>query len=286
MVNTPFIKYFNKSLSELFNLIEPEKKRMRKRKLNPNPNQMMHKCNLCQKVYYSHPALYTHKRNKHNVIPMRPATNDIKPFLASTDTTRFHKYSDFESFENFHESVRIILDNFKNMMTALYGNETCLLYQKDFKPEEHNLYITLRNLTKERIKEIMTLTRTSQPRIDEVIVTYIMTFNNVTNDTALISYVIKFFILLREYLNNLGWDYKQMFYENGIDIGHEVTGPYCVVNDCEYIPDLIHNFISVFVGLDPLFWIDEKFLITMCENFCNWLLVNELTNYKIESNEL
>jgi hypothetical protein len=217
---------------------------------------------------------------------MKSASNDIKPFLASTERTKWHKYSDFESFENFRESVMIILDYFTNIMNALYSNETCLLYHKDFRSEEHNLYITLSHLTKEKILEIMTQGRKTQPKIDEVFVTYIMTFNNVTNDTALVSNVIKFFILLREYLNNVGWGYKKMFWEFGINIGHGVTGSYCVINDCEYIPDLINDFISVFLGLDPWFWIDQKFLITMCENFCNWLLVNGLTNYKVEYNEL
>jgi hypothetical protein len=105
-------------------------------------------------------------------------------------------------------------------------------------------------------------------------------------DKKLYHLALTFSILIREYLNIVGWDYKKKYVKFGINIQFDYTGEFTQKNNCEDIPDLINDFVSCFIALD-----DNKFNLNMEEfvdivrNFCNWLFVNDLTSYKITEND-
>lgn len=67
---------------------KPLNRRTKKKQFKPENS-----CELCHKQYLSYAALYTHKRNKHNIIPI---TARPKIFKASFHKQKFH-YTDRKS---------------------------------------------------------------------------------------------------------------------------------------------------------------------------------------------
>jgi hypothetical protein len=251
-----------------------------------NIDNKIYFCNFCKKSYFSNPALYTHKRNKHNIFPISGTGEDFKEILKSMkDENVSIRYSDYESLHNFQESVEIISEIYINNMTELYLNPDCLLYSHGYNIKETKLNKLLNSMNEERITDIMNLERSFTPIIDEILVTYMITFCKITKHEYLIKQIVKFCILLREYLNTTGWDFKKFFKDFGVPIDFKDNGSYCQNNDCEYIPDLINDFVSVFMELDREFNIESKLLYCIADNFCNWLFVNNFTNFKLNPNE-
>jgi len=195
------------------------------------------------------------------------------------------KYSDYESLKNFAESVNYIIDVLNIKMTSLYSNPDCILYNDNYSINNNKLYQMFMKITESRIHEIMNLERSFEPVIDEVLVTYMLTFIKITKNENLLDMIVKFCILLREYLNNFGWSFKRLFNDFNVDVKFDKSGSFCQINDCQYIPDLINDFLSVFIELDNHFEIEKKYLLCITDNFCNWLFVNNFTNFKINHND-
>ena len=60
-----------------------------------------------------------------------------------------------------------------------------------------------------------------------------------------------------------------LFNEFNVDVKYDYSGSFCQKNDCQYIPDLINDFLSVFIELDNHFEIERKYLLCITDNFCN-----------------
>ena len=125
------------------------------------------------------------------------------------------------------------------------------------------------------------------PNIDDVLISYMINFFKVIGQLRDINVlVVKFVILLREYLNVAGWDYKKTFIKYEVSMPIAINGSYTQCNDCEDIPDLINDYVSVFIPLDQnMFNLSMKEFLDIIQNFCNWLFVNNLTNFKISEND-
>jgi hypothetical protein len=264
--------------------IVKKKKKQKKKKFNLD--KKIYICNFCKKTYFSNPALYTHKRNKHNIFPISGAGEDFKEILKDMREDMNIRYSDYESSNNFQQSVNYIIEIYLNKMINMYRNAECILYSEDYNVRENKLYLLLNSITQTRIDDIMNLERSFSPIIDEVLVTYMITFFKITKHDKLTKLIVKFCILLREYLNISGWNFKKNFINFNIPMAYDRNGSFCQMNDCEYIPDLINDFVSVFMELDVMFNIESKLLYCITDNFCNWLFVNNLTNFKLSPNEL
>ena len=79
-----------------------------------------------------------------------------------------------------------------------------------------------------------------------------------------------------------GWDHKQYLYEFGMIGKFTPIGDYCSTNTAEDIPELIDNFLGCFLDLETdKFNVNEKDFADLCNNFCNWLFMNEFTNFKL-----
>ncbi len=262
------------------------KKKKKQKKKKFNLEKKIYICNFCKKTYFSNPALYTHKRNKHNIFPISGAGEDFKEILKDMRDDMNIRYSDYESSNNFQKSINFIIDIYHNKMTDMYLNPECILYRDGYSVQENKLYLLLNIITQKRIDDIINLERSFSPIIDEVLVTYMITFFKITKHENLTKHIVKFCILLREYLNMTGWDFKKNFINFNIPMAYDKKRSFCQMIDCEYIPDLINDFMSVFMEIDVWFNIESKLLYCITDNFCNWLFVNNLTNFKLNPNQI
>ena len=63
------------------------KKKIKKRKGKYDLNGRIFQCQICKKSYLSYPALYTHNRNKHDIIPITD-----KPTIFTSKKSALNKY--------------------------------------------------------------------------------------------------------------------------------------------------------------------------------------------------
>lgn len=231
-------------------------------------------CNNCGKRYYSYPALYTHKRNKHNIIPI---TN--KHGIFKNNPTKFKYSAIYKKSLNHQVLFDYIIERYTQTIIKYFTDSRNILYQKNF---DINQQYGLQML---KSKTFLDIKLNKNTFIDHALNIYLYNFIIVSSDNHLKEIVIRFVILLREYLNIAGWDYKKKYFDHGIKIIFNPIGSYTLHNTCEEIPDLINDFISVFVNMDiNKFDMNSKDIFDLCHNFCNWLFVNDLTNYKATAN--
>jgi hypothetical protein len=260
----------------------PKDIRVRLKKKRRTKNDYKNKkfvCSTCSKAYYSYPALYTHKRNKHNIIPI---TCKQEIFTKSFGNIKF-KYNALESSLKSKEIRELLLSKYQEKLLSFFTDPECLLYRDGFALDVYPGLIKLQKysqLTQDEAREVL-----KTAKIDDVLSIYLVSFAEVVRKDFLVDTAATYCILLRTYLNTVGWDYKRRFIEVGVNVEFEYKGPYTEWNDCREIPDLINEFISVFVKMDERFHIDEKYLFDLTRNFCNWLFVNNLTNFKLVPNE-
>lgn len=241
-------------------------------------------CNICKKTYLSYPALYTHKRNKHNIIPITGKEELFKYNTDKTMNTVKFKYSAIENEKyDFSKLMEKVSNLYNQTLNSFFKNKNCILFSNEFKLEDHEGARILKNIIQS--KERKNLIPEKDSSIDEALIIYILNFAKVTQNQKLIEIVIKFSILLREHINIVGWDYLRNFKENGLKIKFEYKGPYTTYNNCENVPDFVNDFISVFIPMDDLFYIEIQELYDLTKNLCNWLFVNDLTNFKVSMNE-
>jgi hypothetical protein len=253
----------------------------REKKFRRTKNDLENKkfiCPVCGKAYYSYPALYTHKRNKHNVIPI---TGKQPIFKKNKNSYKF-KYSALES-NNKNIKLRESLEQtYRAKLLDFFADPKCILYSNGFCPDDYPGLHKLKKysfIPQKEIKEIL-----KNATIDDALAIYLSSFVEVTRKDFFKDLVTTYIILLRTYLNTIGWEYKRKFKDAGVNVEFDYTGAFTSLNDCKEITDLINEFISVFMYMDKKFYIEEKCLKDITMNFCNWLYVNDLTNFKLVTN--
>jgi hypothetical protein len=256
-----------------------EQKSKKNRRTKKDISNKKFLCNICSKAYYSYPALYTHKRNKHNVIPI---TGKQTIFKKSKNSYKF-KYNALESSNKNKELRDALLKTYREKLISFFLDPECILYDKDFNPDANLGLVKLESFTNHsqiKIKEIL-----KNATIDDALTIYLSSFVEVTRKDFFIDILTTYCILLRTYLNTIGWDYKRKFIETGVNIEFRRYGAFTAFNDCKEVPDLINEFLSVFMTLDEKFFMEEKYILDITTNFCSWLFVNNLTNFKLIPNE-
>lgn len=231
----------------------------------------------------SYPALYTHKRNKHNIIGITGKEAIFKKYAKATKSYMKFKYSAIEN-DNYDSTnlFEIVFNIFKQLLTNLFTNEKCLLFKSNFNFESYGGVIQLKQMKHKIHKKGLIPQKDSS--IDEAFIIYIINFAKVTQNTNLIEAIIKFIVLLRENINIVGPEHKERVISFGINLNSDNRQPYSKYNTCQDLPEFVNDFISVFVPLDELFFIELDELLDLTNNFCNWLFVNNLTNLKIAPN--
>ncbi len=248
-----------------------EKTKNRRRKKN-EINDRKYTCPVCKKYYFSYPALYTHKRNKHNVIPITGKENMFKDV----------NYFSFDLTGKDISSVLInVLDKTREITRSFYNNPNSSLYIKDYNIEKAALNYFFVNKLSNR-NEISTIPQNC--KIDEALCWYVMHFAFVCNYDPYLELIIKYCILLHYYLNMRGWDYVEIYKRFKV-IHYSKSGLFTSRFDCNLIPDMVNDFIEVFIKLEEEFMIEEKYLLDISHNLCNWLFINNLTNFKTVSSD-
>lgn len=260
----------------------------KKRRTKKESGNRGHLCPLCNRSYLSYPALYTHKRNKHNIIPIngkQEIFNMVQEKARNIDKFNYSAIED--TVNNYTETIKYIIIQYKKKFDALIKNEKSSVYNPEANLNKNYIYNFLLKVLETNPTSIETPKHTTQPCIDHILVVYLIHFCKVTNVDLLIDLAITFVILLREYLNVVGWDYRAKFFMNGVKVTYNRIGEYTSYCSSEDIPDHINDFLSVFIEMDEnKFGLLEKELLDITQNFCNWLFVNNFTNFKIIPNEL
>lgn len=270
-------------------LLEKSEFRSKKRRRGKiSADKRNYLCNFCQNSYLSYPALYTHKRNKHNIIPITGKQELFKNSGGKSSNQTKFKYSALENSNyDFSELLDYIIINYTKCLVEFFQDPNSVLFNKDFVTLSHEGLKILKSIKSKALQKIVIPDLKLKPCIDDILIVYLVNFAKVTREENLVALVIRFSILLREYLNVVGWDYKKLFSEFNVKVDFNMKGSFTMHNESQEIPDLINEFISVFIELDEnYFKFDFKKLVDLSQNFCNWLFVNNLTNFKIATNEI
>ena len=236
-------------------------------------------CDICAKSYSCYPALYTHKRNKHNIIPVTGKPLIFKNVLKQ----KKFKYKTILTDKKNSTNVLDALSIYEEILLSLHRDPNCILYDPFLKVENHTALKKLKELAYLNRNETNEIIKNA--KIDEAISIYIIYFAEVDSNMELVRLNLLFCVLLRIYLNTTGWDHIRKYVSSNMSVNYTYSGSFTEVVDCTFIPDLINTFISVFIKLDKKFHIDEKKLNELAFNFCNWLFINNLTNYKVIYNQ-
>ena len=236
-------------------------------------------CKLCGKIYSSYPALYNHRKQKHNSVKTRERgrprknsgeTNAEKLKYNPLDSSYFLKenrigktnLNDFE--KSINQSFNQIYFNNKNFFNKkniiYYNNINDHPFLKKFLFDNHDFYIKIVNE-----KEIS----------DNLFIDYLNKISLLVNPKYFIK-IITFITLFREFIN-----IKKKNQEDNNNIISN-NKEYTSINSAENLPLLSNEFINDFLESDNLlFGFEKEEIIDLIQNFCNWLYINKFTSFKL-----
>ncbi len=256
----------------------------RKRKSKKEITGRDFSCSICKKGYLSYPALYTHRRNKHNIIPITGKPEFFKSNPANP-LTKF-RYNALETTNDVRGIIGTIISIYRNLSEKYFLSNDSFL-QKIYDVEDDKLISLLKYYQEHRME------RPKIPKfeeegdyIDNILAVYLILILEVTREKFYAELIVKFVFLFREYINVFGWEHKKFLHEYGLNDNLVIEGEYCQQNNCEEVPELVNDFIASFLELDPSFQDgDIKDMSDICQNFCYWLLINGLTCFKLSKIE-
>jgi hypothetical protein len=228
--------------------------------------------------------LYTHKRNKHNIIPITGKPEIFKLGNSLSNLGKF-KYNAFEANSNIQGNVKEIIHSFQSVCLQFYFDEKSTFFNPVYQIQNDKFLYFLNMILNSKIQKIEIPKPEDNPCIYQVLSVYLILLMEVTREKFFTDLLVKFVFLLREYLNIVGWDHKKFLSDFGLMKKFQVNDEFCSVNGCEEIPELVNNFIGVFIEMDPLFSSYSKDLTDISQNFCYWLFINGFTDYKLCKNE-
>jgi hypothetical protein len=263
-------------------MVEEKRLKKRKRRRKVEEVERNFNCPICNKRYFSYPALYTHKRNKHNVIPITGKDEIFKSMIQKSKGKKF-KYSEIEnSTKDLQAHIMKIVEIYKSQVKRIFKNENSILYDNYFNVDDHEGVKILEKL--KNLNEFQLEIPRKDMSIDKILILYLLYFARVAEDRQHVEAVTIFVILIREHLNVVGWDFKKKFHDFGIPSDYTFDSEFTQKNFSDVIPEFVNEFNSVFLTMDETFSLCEDQSNDLTKNFCNWLLVNNLTGLKICDN--
>jgi hypothetical protein len=271
--NTSSVKNYSNSI------VVDKSKRQRKSKKEENGRN--YTCNICSKSYLSYPALYTHKRNKHNIIPITG-----KPEIFKTGGNTVYnklKYNIMETRTNVKASADIIIKCYKNNCEYFYTDPSSTFFKKNFHPSQDSFLKLLEIYKISGLEKICipALHEKEKLFVDNILAIYLILLVEITRETIFTQLVVKFIFLFREYLNLVGWDHFKYLEDFGLVNQLMVKGEFCSFCSCEELPEMVNDFVAVFLECDVRLAPEKKDMADIVLNLCNWLFINNLTNYKV-----
>ena len=258
--------------------------KQKKRKGKDDINGRIFHCKICKKSYLSYPALYTHNRNKHDIIPITDKPNIFTSKRASTNKFSF-KYNQINLLNHNNEDVskeiNFIINAFKNMSLKYVLNKNSKFFKNNYQFNNDPFFIILSN-NYNNINQNNLIPKKDN-NIYQVIIIYLIRLIKITYDEEFKYLLINVAYFLREYLNMIGWDFKQnLMYFKKENINLNNTKDFCFHNTCEEIPEMIEDFVSIYLLLIDDLRNKQKEVADVCQNFICWLFINQLTSYKLK----
>jgi hypothetical protein len=247
------------------------------------------KCPNCGKSYLSAPALFNHRKSKHNYVQEgerkgrgRPRKD---PLLSNSINQNKKKYETF--FDNDLRKIKvnndnevINLDTLKQNLSNVFRQCKDSIFPNIDNVENYSFYIFLNeNWNKEKIDNYEehgnSLKNTNNniiksPPLDEVFFYYIKNVISKTNKDYF-WFITKFIITFREYLNKS---------QNNLinkDFITEDKKYYSQIYNAEKIPDMCNDYFIEFMQPNNYFGLDSNELIELIQHFCYWLVCNNYT---------
>ena len=191
-----------------------------------------------------------------------------------------------ETTYDVRSTLKIIVNTYMDLCKKYYHQSDSILY-KEHNFDEDN-FIKITKFYYDRAEEKTKIPKSDEAGdfVDNVLMVYLILIIEVTREKYYSELIVKFVFLFREYLNIFGWDYKKSLFEYGLNDNYKRDGEFCQKNNCEDVPELVNDFISVFLELDASFTDSNlREMTDICQNFCNWLVINEMTCFKLSKIE-
>ena len=278
------------------NNIEKGKVRRKRRSKNEVEGRNF-KCPNCGKSYLSAPALFNHRKNKHNYIIEgekkgrgRPRKNNSLNYNMNENKIKFENFfnNDLRKIKNENNNNNqnndngdvINLDILKKNVSDIFRQCKDTIFPNVDNVEYYSFYIFLnKNWNKEKTDKYeehgSSLKNNNNniiksPSLDEVFFYYIKNVISKTNKDYF-WFVTKFIITFREYLNKS---------QNNLinkDFITEDKKYYTQIYNAEKIPDMCNDYFIEFMQPNNYFGLDSNELIELIQHFCYWLVCNNYT---------
>jgi len=224
----------------IYSYLGKKKLTKRKRCCKKDIKEKNYKCDDCSKSYLSFPALYTHKRNKHNIIPITGKQDIFKSFQFSIMSN--FSYSSFGNNTDLVEICNYLKEEMKGVLNQLYLEPSSQLYESNFQVDKYPLLEHFEFL-KNASLELKLPKKHENQSIDRMLSLYILLLTEVTRENFFTTLSIKMVVLLRQYLNMVGWGNLKSYHDFKV-YTHEYIqeGEFTEKNDPEEIPGLINEF--------------------------------------------
>ena len=275
-----------------------EAKNKRKRRKKNEIIHRLYKCSECEKSYLSSQALLIHKKHKHIYLNFEKRSKGRPSKLNHKveDEERLYKKKYqffFKEDKRKYKNEKNTSNKNKNISSSLIKEELEIIfnsskYQLLFGKEEisnNSFYkiITCNwdkenpELDKESLSEIESINVSSNKvkmtNLDGIFFIYLKEVSEKTNITYF-SFIIKFIVIFREYINKLKNDLVKKEIQNGKKIY------YSQIYNAESIPKICND---IFKNLEEnnFFDLDKYELIEIAQHFCYWLYINHYSEFHL-----
>ena len=238
-------------------------------------NHRIYKCKDCDKSYLSYPALFTHRKQKHNINSInggkrgRPKkineinkTEKIKYnplnvsfFLKDERTGNVQNENDFKFSINFafnslyNDDKKDIIIKLKKM--KFYTDLNSHPFLKMFLNDNHDVNIKIED---------------DELAIDYVFIDYLNKMSLYCNKEYYAKLIL-FVLLFREFINLKKSDKNENYSNN---------------HNAENVPDLSNEFINDFLEPENKYFdFDKEESINITQNICNWMYENNFTTSEL-----
>ena len=238
-------------------------------------NHRIYKCKDCDKSYLSYPALFTHRKQKHNINSInggkrgRPkkinVINKIEKikynplnvsfFLKDERTGNVQNENDFKFSINFafnslyNDDKKDIIIKLKKM--KFYTDLNSHPFLKMFLNDNHDVNIKIED---------------DELAIDYVFIDYLNKMSLYCNKEYY-GKLILFVLLFREFINLKKSDKNENYSNN---------------HNAEDVPDLSNEFINDFLEPENKYFdFDKEESINLTQNICNWMYENNFTSTEL-----
>ena len=228
-------------------------------------------CEKCQKSYLSYPALYTHRRQKHeNNAQVRNRGRPKKDQNENLIEKNRYNPINITFFAKEERTGKTPYNEINNCIDCVFIE----LYQEDEEKtikkydslEDHPFLNQFRNDCHDIYKNVINLHEIT----DKIFIDYLNKMSAYCNKEYYIK-LIKFLTLFREYINNINPIMKD-------------NKEYTEINDAENIPKFCNMFLNDFLYPDNKesnFGFTKEESIDLIQNICYWIYDNNFTSCHI-----